>query len=90
MWSEHEALRSRTQRTLIDFLQTGLKVGPTHVRTALIAKSEGHLDHYARAKQNAAKAADCVRRFMSQVADRTVRIEIGKQLAELDRLISEL
>jgi hypothetical protein len=90
MWSEHEALRSRTQRTLIDFLQTGLKVGPTHVRTALIAKSEGHLDHYARAKQNAAKAADCVRRFMNQVADRTIRTEIGGQLAELDRLISEL
>jgi hypothetical protein len=90
MSSEHEALRSKTQRTLIDFLQTVLKVGPTHARTALIAQSEGHLDHYARAKRNAANAADCVRRFMSQVADRTVRIEIGKQLAELDRLISEL
>ncbi len=47
MSSEHEALRSMTQRTLIDFLQAELKVGPTHVRTALIAKSEGHLDHYA-------------------------------------------
>ena len=90
MSSEHEALRSKTQRTLIDFLQITLKVGPTHVRTALIAKSEGHLDHYARAKRNAANAADCVRRFMSQVADGTVRTEIGKQLAELDRLISEL
>jgi hypothetical protein len=53
MSSEHEALRSRTQRTLIDFLQTELKVGPTHLRAALLAKSEGHLDHYARAKQNA-------------------------------------
>jgi hypothetical protein len=90
MSSEHEALRSRTQRTLIDFLQTALKVGPTHVRTALIAKSEGHLDHYAQAKQNATKAADSVRRFMSQVADGMIRTEIGGQLAELDRLISEL
>ena len=90
MSSEHEVLRSRTQRTLIAFLQTALKVGPTHVRTALIAKSEGHLDHYAQAKQNAARAADRVRRFMNQVADATIRTEIGKQLAELDRLISVL
>jgi len=90
MSSQHEALRSMTQRTLIDFLQTELKVGPTFVRTALIAESEGHLDHHAHAKQNAAKAADCVRRFMNQVVDPTVRTEIGKQLAKLDRLISEL
>lgn len=90
MSSEHEALRSRTQRTLIDFLQTELKVGPTHLHTALIAKSEGHLDHYARARRNAAQAADCVRRFMNQVADPAVRTEIGKQLAKLDRLISKL
>jgi len=90
MSSEHEALRSMTQRTLIDFLQTALKVGPTQVHSALIAKSEGHLDHYARAKQNAAKAADCVRRFMNQVGDPTVRTEIGKQLAKLDRLISAM
>ena len=90
MSSEHEALRSRTQRTLIDFIQTALKIGPTHVHTALISKSEGHLDHYAQAKQNAAKAADCVRRFVNQIADRTVRTEIGKQLAKLDRLISAM
>jgi hypothetical protein len=90
MSSEHEALRSRTQRTLIDFLQTELKVGSTFVRTALLAKSERHLDHYAQAKQNAAKAAECVRRFTDLVADLTVKTEIGKQLAKLDRLISEL
>jgi len=90
MPSEHEALRARTQQTLIDFLQTALKIGPTHVRTALIAKSEGHLDHYAKAKQNAVKSAGCVRRFMSQVADGTIRTEIAWQLAELDRLISTL
>jgi hypothetical protein len=60
------------------------------VHLALIAKSEGHLDHYAQAKQSAAKAADCVRRFMNQVADGTIRTEIGGQLAELDRLISTL
>ena len=90
MSSEHKALRSRTQRTLIAFLQTALKVAPTHIRTALIAKSEDHLDHYVRAKQNAAKASDCVRRFMNQVADPMVRTDIGKQLAKLDRLISEL
>ncbi len=90
MSSEHEALRSRTQRTLIDFLQTALKVGPTHVRTALIAKSEGHMNHYVQAKQNAVRVADSVRRFMNQVADPMVRTDIGKQLAKLDRLISEL
>jgi hypothetical protein len=48
------------------------------------------MNHYVQAKQNAAKAADCVRRFVNQIADRTVRTEIGGQLAELDRLISEL
>jgi len=87
---EHEALRAKTQRTLIDFLQTALKTGPTQAHSASIAKSEGHMNHYVQAKQNAVRAADSVRRFMSQVADGTVRTEIGKQLAELDRLISEL
>lgn len=90
MSSEHEALAAKTQRTLIDFLQTELNVGSSFVRTALLAKSDGHSDHYAQAKQNAETAAESVRRFMDQVADLTVRTEIGKQLATLHQLISEL
>ena len=46
------------------------------------------MDHFAQAKENAAKTAESVRRFMSRVADGKVRATICKELAELDRLIS--
>ena len=87
---DYEAIRAETQRTLIAFLRSELAVGPTLVQSALLAKSQGHMTHYVQAKLGAVKAAECVRRFMSQVADGTVRAEIGQQLAELDRIISTL
>jgi hypothetical protein len=90
MPSESEALRAETQQMLIAFLNTELQIGPTFAGSALLAKDAGHLDHYAQAKQNAVKAVETVRRFMGRVEDVTIRTEIRKQLAELDRLISTL
>ena len=90
MPSESETLRAKTQHNLIDFLHSELEIGPTFVQSALLAMSEGHMDHYAQAKQDAVKAAESIRRFRSQVVDVEVRTEIGKQLDELDRLISDL
>jgi hypothetical protein len=87
---EYEALRGKTQHRLVDFLHTELKIGPTFVQSAVLAREEGHMDHYAQAKSAAVKAADCVRRFKSQIADCKVRTEFGEKLAELDRLISTL
>jgi len=90
MQPEPEALRAKTQHNLIDFLRTELEIGPTFVQSALLAKSDGHMDHYAQAKQNAVIAAESIRSFISEVADTEVRTEIGKRLDELDRLISAL
>ena len=87
---DHEALGAKTQETLIDFLRTELTLGPTLVQTALLAKSQGHMDHYAQAKTDAVKAAESVRRFMDRITDGEVRTEIGTTLAELDRLISTI
>jgi hypothetical protein len=85
-----EALRAKSQQTLIELINTELKLVPTFVQTASLAKSEGHLEHYRKAKHDAVKAARSARRFMGQVEDATVKAEIGRQLAELDRLISTL
>jgi len=90
MQPESEALRTKMQRSLIDFLHTELEIGPTFVQSALLAISEGHMDHYAQAKQNALIAAESIRGFISEVADTEVRADIGKRLDELDRLISAL
>jgi len=87
---DYEAIRAKTQRTLIAFLDSEVAVGRTLVQSAALAKSQGHMNHYVQARLGAVQAAECLRRFMSQVADDTVRTEIGMQLAELDRIISTL
>jgi len=87
---DFEEQRIKRQQTLVDFLHTDLDLGTTFVRRALVAKELGHMDHYARSQRNATRAAEAVRRFMKQVADDRARREIGKQLADLDRLISTL
>jgi hypothetical protein len=89
MLSEEE-LRAKVQRTLIDLIYAELGLGPTFVQSALLARQSGHWIHYGQAKEHAVKAADVVRHFMGRVADDVVRTEIGRELAELDRLISTL
>ncbi len=90
MPSTHASLHFETQQTLTAFLNTELKLGGTFAQSALLARDAAHMDHYAQAKANAAKAAESVRRFMSRVADLRARAEIGQQLAELDRRIAAL
>lgn len=87
---DYEALRTKTQQTLIEFLSAELNLGSTFVRSATNSRNEEHMEHFAQAKENATKAAESVWRFMSRVADGKVRATICKQLAELDRLISTL
>jgi hypothetical protein len=87
---EYEAIRAKTQQTLVDFLNAELKIGNTFSRSALLSYADGHLEHYEQAKRYSARAADSVRRFMSQVVDGKIRSEIGERLAELERLISSL
>ena len=83
-----EALRAKTQRSLVDLLHTELELGQTFAQSALLAKSSGHME--VQAKQRAVKAADVVWHFMGRVTDDVIRTEIGKKLAELDRFISIL
>ena len=90
MRSDYEALRAETEERLIEFLHAELEIGPTFVQTALFANDEGHAEHYAQAKADAAKAAETVQRFMHRIQNSNVRSEIGNQLAELERLISTL
>ena len=85
---DYETLRRKVQRTLIGFLNAELAIGPTFVKSALIAKGQDHMDHCAKAKSDAIKAAECVRRFMNQVEDANIKANIAGQLTELDRLIA--
>ena len=88
--SDYEGLRDESQQRLVDFLNVELKLGVALVESALTAYDAKYMDHYAEAKANATKVAETVRRFMGQVEDMSSRTKIGKQLAELDRLISTL
>ena len=81
MPSDYEPLRPKTQETLTSFLHTQLETGLTFVRNA---------GQYAKARQDATKIAELVRRYTSQVTDGYVKDEIDRKLAELDRLIAEL
>jgi uridine phosphorylase len=87
---DYEILHENLQQALIGFLNTELSLGPTLVKSAVLAKSQGHTDHYARAKADAIKAAETVRRFVDQIEDTDVKADIIGQLAELDRLITRI
>jgi|HubBroStandDraft_6_1064221.scaffolds.fasta_scaffold959289_2 hypothetical protein len=90
MPSNYGAIRAGTQHALIEFLRAELNIGATFVQSALLAYSEGHLDHYAQGKQNAVKVAASVRKFMDRITDGQTRTEIQDRITELDRLISTL
>ncbi len=79
---EYEGQLANAQHALVDFLWTELNVGPTLVESAALAKSAGHLDHYAAAKEKALNAAENVRRFIVQVKDHETRAGIAAKLAE--------
>ena len=87
---EYESIRAKNQQMLLDFMRTELEMGRTFVQSAALAKDAGHMDHCAHSTANAVKAADCVRRFKSQISDEDIRADISNKLAELDRLIGTL
>ena len=72
---------------LVDFLRAEVAIGFTFLRSAELAASFEHEVHAVQAKENARKAADSVRHYLGQVADRAVRVEIGSELAKLERQI---
>ena len=90
MTFDFQATQSQHQATLGDFIRIELELCSTLMNTALMAESAGHLDHYARAKIAAAKAAEAVRHFIERVQDPRERATISRQLEELDDLISRL
>jgi hypothetical protein len=87
---DYEALRAKTQQTLIDFLDVELKLGRTFVQSAGLSKDEGHGDHFVQAKHYATRAAESVRKFIEQVVDNKIRDEFRERLTELEGLISTL
>jgi hypothetical protein len=52
---DYEALRAKTQQTLVEFLNGELELGWSFVRSATTAHDAGHIDHFSRAKSNAAR-----------------------------------
>ena len=90
MLAEYKALRTLTQQTLIDFLNIDLDLGSTFALSALNAHRAGDINRYNATKRSAIRAADAVRRLMDGVADSEARNEIGRRLAELNRVISTL
>lgn len=90
MLSRYDAALAESRSQLIDFLRVELDIGFTFVQSALLARSQGHASHSMQAIRNAAKAAGAVRRFTARLEDGTVRIEIDRKLAVLDRSISAL
>jgi hypothetical protein len=90
MPSKYGEIRESTQHALIGFLQAELKIGATFVQSALLAHSDGHMDHYIQAKENSLKTIEAVKKFMLRVTDVQIREEIEDRLAELERLASTL
>ena len=78
---------AKGQKLLVDFLRAELAIGFTFLRSAELAVSFEHLDHAGQAKGRAGKAADSVRQFLGQVSDREARVEVGDELARLERRI---
>jgi hypothetical protein len=87
---DYEALRAKTQETLVQFIDVELKLGLTFTQSAVLSQYEGHDDHYQQAKRFATTAAESVRKFAKQVIDIKARNEFMERLSELDRLIDKL
>jgi hypothetical protein len=87
---EYESILSKNQEALIEFLNVDLKLAETFVKSALLAYSEGHLEHYQQAKRSATRAVETVERLKIHVVDLNARNEIGEGLASLKKLISAL
>jgi hypothetical protein len=83
------SMRAKNQELLAVFVRAALATGPRFMRSAWLAKDDGRMDHYAQAKQSAIRAANTVRAFMVQITDDAIRSQVGKELVELDQLVSE-
>jgi hypothetical protein len=87
---EYDAIRAKTQQTLIEFIKVELELGHTFTQSATLAKDADHADHYEQAKQYAIRAAECVNSFATKVLDDKIREDIEERLAELERAIAAL
>ena len=85
----YETLHWDLQETLIDFLDTELKIGASFTKSAFLHRNDDR-DHYARSKSNAIKASKAVRRFVTNVEDPNRKAKILSRLSELERLIASV
>ena len=87
---EYNAIRTRAQQTLVDFLNTEISLGHSLTRSAANAYDAGRTEHFSEAKERATKAAETVKRFVVGVVDGTIRGDIEGRLAVLERAIAGL
>lgn len=90
MPSKFEEIRASTQHALIGFLQAELNIGATFVQSAKLSLSDGHTDHYIKAKENSLKAIETIKKFRLRVTDIQVREGIQDRLTELERLYTRM
>jgi hypothetical protein len=64
MPSKYGAIRASTQHALIEFLHAELNLGATFVKSARLARIDGHMDHYEQARGNSLKAIESIKKFM--------------------------
>ena len=87
---EFEELQQRAGRNLIAFLDTGLDLGFTFVRTAEIEADMKNHVHFELARESAKDALETVLRFQARVVSSKIRREIQARAADLGIAISEL
>jgi hypothetical protein len=85
---EYESMRAKSQETLLEFLNSELRLGSTLIQSAQLSQDEGDVEHHEQAKRSAKRAVETVERFKSQVVDGKARDEIEKRLADLQKLMS--
>jgi hypothetical protein len=87
---EYDAIRDKTQRTLVGFLTAEIDLGLTLTRSAVNAYDAGRTEYFSEAKEKATKAYHTVKRFVAQVANGKIRQDIEARLVDLERAIAAL
>lgn len=78
-------VQERSDRQLVDFLNTDLEIGFTFCQTARVEHGFDP-DGLEQAKENVRKVIRCVDKFVLRVRDEAQRVKIQARLAELEGL----
>jgi hypothetical protein len=87
---EFEELHRRAGRNLIAFLDAGLDLGFTFVRTAEIEAGIHSQKHFELARKSAEGALETVLQFQARVVSSEIRKKIQARAADLGIAISKL